>query len=68
MSGYRLDRTAFKAHTFKEASNHKSYYNHLTWQERLKIAAYLNSMAFNYPEDSPPRMDKTKFKARSTSV
>jgi hypothetical protein len=65
MSDYRLDRTAFKAQTAEEASNHTQYYKQLTWQERLKIANYLNSIAFNFPENSPPRMDKTKFKARA---
>ena len=62
---YRLDRTAFKAQTFEEAeTSHAAYYKTLTWQERLRIAAYLNSIAWNYPLDNPPKMDKTKFKAR----
>ncbi|MBD1393962.1 hypothetical protein [Mucilaginibacter glaciei] len=64
MSNFRLDRTAFKAQTAKEASNHAAYYKSLTWQERLKIANYLNSIAFNYPENEPPRMDKTAFSIR----
>jgi len=29
------------------------------------IANYLNSSKYNYPENDPPRMDKTYFKARS---
>ena len=65
MSSYRLDRTAFKAQTAKEAANHAVYYKQLTWQERLKIANYLNSIAYNYPENNPPRLDRTIFKARS---
>ena len=61
---YRLNRTAFKAQTFKEAeASHAAYYKTLTWQERLRIAMYLNSIAFNFPVDNPPRMDKTVFKA-----
>jgi hypothetical protein len=35
MSMYRLDRSAFKAQTAKEAANHASYYKALTWQERV---------------------------------
>jgi len=62
MSSYPLDRTAFKAQTAEEASNHAAYYKTLTWQERLRIANYLNSIAYNYPENEPPRMDKTAFK------
>ncbi len=65
MSSYRLDRTAFKAQTATEAANHTTYYKNLTWQERLRIANYLNSIAYNYPENEPPRIDKTIFKART---
>ncbi len=65
MSSYRLDRTAFKAQTAVEASNHADYYKTLTWQQRLSIANYLNSIAYNYPENEMPRMDKTIFKIRS---
>ena len=65
MSDYRLDRNAFKGHTLNEAANHAGYYKKLTWQERLRVAAYLNSVAFNYPENQPPRLNKTLFKARS---
>jgi hypothetical protein len=65
MANYRLDRYAFKGQTLEEAANHAGYYKNMTWQERLRVAAYLNSMAFNYPENNPPRMDKSKFNARS---
>jgi hypothetical protein len=54
MSYYRLDRTAFKAQTAEEASDHASYYKTLTWQERIKIANHLNSIAYNYPVLSSP--------------
>lgn len=68
MSNYRLDRTRFKAQTAKEAADHSTWYKKLAWQERLRITAYLNSIAFNYPENEPPQMDRTKFKARSGSI
>ncbi|WP_109609797.1 hypothetical protein [Mucilaginibacter oryzae] len=64
MGNYRLDRTAFKARTAKEAANHSIYYKDLTWQERLRIANYLNSVAYNYPENEPPRLDRTAFSIR----
>ncbi|MDB5091543.1 MAG: hypothetical protein JWR09_5537 [Mucilaginibacter sp.] len=55
MSEYRLDRTAFKAQTAEEAVKRQAeYYRSLTWQERLRIANYLNSVAYNYPENNPP--------------
>ena len=68
MSGFKLDKTAFKAHTVKEAANHADVYKKLSWQERLKIAAYLNSVAYNYDFNTPPRLDRTKFSAKSTSA
>lgn len=66
MCAYRLDRTAFKAQTAKEASeSHAIHYKNLTWRERLGIAHYLNSIAFNFPEDTPPRLNRTKFSVRA---
>jgi len=65
MSTFRLDRSAFKAHTAIEAADHATYYKSLTWQERLKITAYLNSVAFNYLEGQPPKMDRKAFNVRS---
>ena len=65
MTVFRLDRNAFKAQSAVEAADHASYYRKKDWKERLEIAAYLNSIAFNYPLQSPPRMDKTRFKASS---
>ena len=64
MSEFRLDRTAFKAQTAVEAADHKQYYQNLTVKERLRIAHYLNSIAYNFPVEDTPRMDKTKFSVR----
>lgn len=65
MKTFRMDRTAFKAQTAAEASNHAPYYREMSWKERLHVAIYLNSIAFNFSLDNPPKMDKTKFKAVS---
>lgn len=66
MDNYRLDRTAFKAQTVDEATKNQAlYYKRLTWQERLRIANYLNSVAYNYPENDPPRVNKAIFSIRS---
>jgi hypothetical protein len=65
MADFRLDRHAFKAHTAAEASIHAEYYRSLHWKERMKIAAYLNSVAFRYDPQHPPRMDRTAFRAWS---
>lgn len=65
MDRFKLDRTAFKAQTQQEASNHAAIYKKLSWQERLRIAGYLNSVAYNYDINNPPRMDRTKFSVKS---
>lgn len=65
MDSFKMDRTAFKGQTQQEAANHSDYYKKISWQERLKISAYLNSVAFDYDLNNPPRMDKTKFASRS---
>lgn len=65
MQAFRLNRTAFKAQTAAGAANHAVYYKKLSWQERLRITAFLNSLAYNYPLNNPPRIDKTIFNAKS---
>lgn len=65
MNSFKLDRTAFKGQTLREAANHTEYYKKLTWQERLKVTAYLNSVAYNFDMNNPPRMDRTKFSTKS---
>lgn len=67
MGDFKLDRTAFKAHTSKEAANYAGVYKNLSWQKRLEIAAYLNSVAYNFDLNNPPRIDRTKFSAKSRS-
>ncbi|TAF46344.1 MAG: hypothetical protein EAZ51_02260 [Sphingobacteriales bacterium] len=64
MSSFPFNRTQCKAQTAAEAADHRIYYQNLTWQERMKVTNYLNSIAFNYPENSPPKLDRTKFKAK----
>jgi hypothetical protein len=62
---FKLDRTVFRAQTLAEASDHKKYYQNLTWQERLAVTMYLNSIAFNFDLNKPPRMDRNAFSVKS---
>ena len=64
---YKLDRNSFKAQTVEEADNHSLYYKSLPWQERLRIAIYLNSIAYGLVNKLEPKLDKTVFKARALS-
>lgn len=68
MSEYRLDRTAFKTQTAKEAADHDKYYKELPLKERLSIVNYLNSIAYNYPENDSPKMDRTAFSIRTRKL
>ena len=65
MAAYRLDRNAFKGQDAENAADYTAFYKKMKWLERLKAFSYLNSVAYQYPPDSPPPMDKTKFKARA---
>lgn len=61
MKSYRLDRTAFSAQTMEEASNKYGYWKQQSYAERLRASFYLNSVAFNFDINNPPRLDRTVF-------
>jgi hypothetical protein len=61
---FRLDRTAFHAGTHKETERYHARNQPETAVDRLKAAAYLNSVAFNYDLNNPPRLDRTTFTSR----
>ncbi|MBL0237575.1 MAG: hypothetical protein IPQ02_13435 [Saprospiraceae bacterium] len=60
---FKLDRLVFKAMTAKEADDQQRDYSKKTIEERLEIAYYLTSIAYNFDINNPPRMDKTIFSA-----
>ena len=62
MTDFKLDRSAFRmgSHKMPGVKNWKSK----TIRERLEVANYLNSVAYNYPLESPPTLDRTAFKIR----
>ncbi|GAA0878394.1 hypothetical protein GCM10009119_13620 [Algoriphagus jejuensis] len=62
---FRLDRTAFHARNASQQVNYGKEYQNLTWQERMQIHKYLNSIAYGYDMDNPPRMDRTAFRTKS---
>ena len=62
---YKLDRNSFKAQTVGEAENHSAYYKKMSWQERLRVAIYLNSIAFRLVDKPEPKMDKTMFSVKA---
>jgi len=65
MSNFKMDRTAFKPQTMAEAAYHSYYYKKMTWQERLSVTTFLNSIAFHFDINNPPRMNRNFFAAKS---
>ncbi len=60
----KVDRRAFKHQTLKEASHHLEYWKKQAYAKRLEAAGYLNSVAYNFDVNHPPRVDKTSFTIR----
>lgn len=65
---YRLDRTAFHAGTHEQNAQYHATYQPATPAERLRATAYLNSVAFGYDLENPPRMDRTAFSCRKHAL
>jgi hypothetical protein len=61
---YKLDRTAFEVLTFEEADIKMNNHRDMSWQERLQLLRYLNSIAYKYVNSTEPILDKTIFSAR----
>jgi hypothetical protein len=61
---FRLDRTAHHAGTHEQAAQYHARHQPATPAERLLAAAYLNSVAYGYDLDNPPRLDRTAFATR----
>ncbi len=66
---FKLDRTVGKGYSHKEAAEHQSaYWKSKTAEERFAAVMYLNSIAYNFDMNNPPRMDKTVFRTRKHRV
>ena len=61
---FKLDRSAFKKQSLTEADDNLAYWQSKTYEERLAAAFYLNSVAYNFDINNPPRMDKSVFSMR----
>ena len=63
-SQFKLDRTAFHAGTHEETEKYYAKNQPKTSIERLQAANYLNSVAFQFDLNNPPKMDKNVFSMR----
>jgi hypothetical protein len=64
MEEYRLDRSRFQMLSLQEADEEWNDHSKLDWKERLRLAMYLNSIAYGYAGQDMPVMDKSFFEAR----
>ncbi len=65
MKAPRLDRTAFRAGSFAETEAwYRTYWHTVPMAERLRAAHYLNSVAYGFDLNQPPRLDRTVFQIR----
>ncbi|MFD1469737.1 hypothetical protein ACFQ48_16030 [Hymenobacter caeli] len=61
---FRRARTAHHAGTHEQAAEYYAQNQPATPAERLRAAAYLNSAAFGYDLNNPPRLGRTAFATR----
>ena len=61
----RLDKSQFAGMSFKEADRAMNDYKLNTPQQRLEIANRLIAIAYNFPLNNPPPIDKFFFEARN---
>lgn len=61
---FRLDRTAHHTGTHEQAAQYHASHQPATLVERLRAAAYLNSVAYDYDLHNPSRIDRTAFATR----
>ena len=64
----KLDRTAFKRQTAKEASNNVAYWRSRPDAEKLRAAYYLSLRAYGYDPADEPRLDRTVFSIRKREL
>jgi len=62
---YKMDTSQGSGMTLADADEEMRNYSAYTWKERLEISYFLTSIAYNFPIDSQPGMDKTLFTPRS---
>lgn len=67
MEDYRLDRGHFQILTLQEADDEWNDHSQLDWKQRLRLALYLNSIAYGYAGQEMPVMDRTVFQSRKLS-
>ena len=61
---YKLDKTVFKAQSFKEAERSKLFNKDVSLADRLKMSFHLTCTIHGIKEGDPLKVDRTIFSAR----
>lgn len=56
---FRLDKSVHKTYNLLQVQKESANYSGFSLEEIVKVFTYLQSVAYNYKVDSPPKMDKT---------
>ncbi len=56
---FKLDRNFYQTYSYNENRKESDNYSHLSFEEKIQVFLYLQSVAYNYKMGSPPKMDKT---------
>ena len=66
---FKLDRTKGRGQSHEDATaNQSAYWKSKTVDERLAAAMYLNSIAYNFDINNPPRLHRTVFRTRKHEI
>ena len=65
---FKLDRTSFTKQSIEEADKTTAFWLKKPIETRLAASFYLNSVAFNFDINNPPKMDKNVFSMRKHKV
>jgi len=60
----RLDKSYYKKHSFKEASEHQSLYNKMSGTNLSATFLFMMQAAFGFTDSPWPKMDKHFFEKR----
>lgn len=61
---WKLDKSKMSVRCHQDTDHQYEYWQSKTIKERLEAAYYLNSVAYNFDINHPPRMDKSVFSVR----
>ena len=64
MGNYRLDKSAFRKMTFKEADAANIFGKDVPYAERLRQAYFLIAQAYGFSISNPPKLDRKAHSSR----